>query len=97
MCNIWDTQVKQNKDITPIIPVVFYHGKKLWKYEPMHQYFNIIDNGKGFDFNKVEHQKKSKSMGLVFMKERIKHINGRLFITSEKGHGTKVTINIPIC
>ena len=32
-------------------------------------------------------------MGLFFMKERIDYINGRLFINSEIGRGTRVTIN----
>lgn len=33
---------------------------------------------------------------MTFMKERIKYIHGRLFITSEIGKGTKITLNIPL-
>lgn len=56
---------------------------------------SIEDDGKGFDIEKVS-QRKSKGMGLVFMEERIKYVDGRLFINSEKGSGTKITINTPI-
>ena len=56
---------------------------------------SIEDNGKGFDIEKVN-QRKSEGMGLVFMEERIKYIAGRLFINSEIGEGTKITINAPI-
>ncbi|MCK5815243.1 MAG: histidine kinase, partial [Flavobacteriaceae bacterium] len=56
---------------------------------------SIEDDGKGFDLKETA-QRKSKGMGLVFMEERIKYINGRLFINSEIGSGTKITINTPI-
>lgn len=35
-------------------------------------------------------------MGMTFMKERIKYIDGRLFLSSEEGKGTRVTLNIPL-
>jgi signal transduction histidine kinase len=35
-------------------------------------------------------------MGMTFMKERITYIEGRLFLNSELGKGTRVTLNIPI-
>ncbi|CAL2078182.1 type IV pili methyl-accepting chemotaxis transducer N-terminal domain-containing protein [Tenacibaculum sp. 190524A05c] len=54
----------------------------------------IDDNGKGFDTS--QKKKGVGGMGLTFMKERIKYINGRLFLSSEKGKGTRVTLNIPI-
>ncbi|SNR16277.1 sensor histidine kinase [Tenacibaculum jejuense] len=54
----------------------------------------IDDNGKGFDANKP--MSKDGGMGLTFMKERIKYINGRLFINSEEDKGTRVTLNIPL-
>jgi two-component system, NarL family, sensor histidine kinase DegS len=56
----------------------------------------IDDNGKGFDVDKVQDSEKGLGMGLFFMKERINYVNGRLFIHSEKGEGTRVTINIPV-
>ncbi|WP_299551175.1 ATP-binding protein [Seonamhaeicola sp.] len=57
----------------------------------------IDDNGKGFDPGKVKKVKKGDGgMGMTFMKERIKYIDGRLFLHSEPGKGTRVTLNIPL-
>ncbi|WP_373941753.1 sensor histidine kinase [Polaribacter sejongensis] len=58
---------------------------------------NIDDDGKGFEPSKVKKVKNGDGgMGMTFMKERIKYINGRLFLNSELGKGTRVTLNIPI-
>ncbi|GAA4970667.1 ATP-binding protein [Algibacter aquimarinus] len=57
----------------------------------------IDDNGKGFDPDKIKRVKTGDGgMGMTFMKERIKYIEGRLFLTSEKGKGTRVTLNVPL-
>ncbi len=57
----------------------------------------IDDDGIGFDPDKVKHVKTGNGgMGLTFMHERIKYINGRLFLNSEIGNGTRVTLNIPL-
>ncbi|WP_348799702.1 sensor histidine kinase [Flavobacterium adhaerens] len=57
----------------------------------------IDDNGKGFDINAVEKKRNSESgMGLLFMKERIQYINGRIFFNSIPNEGTRITFNIPI-
>jgi len=57
----------------------------------------IDDNGKGFDIAEAEKKRNSESgMGLLFMKERIQYINGRVFINSIIDEGTRVTFNIPI-
>ena len=57
----------------------------------------IDDNGKGFDIASVEKKRNSESgMGLLFMKERIQYINGRVFFNSILGEGTRITFNIPI-
>lgn len=57
----------------------------------------IDDNGKGFDVTEVEKKRNSESgMGLLFMKERIQYINGRVFINSIPDEGTRITYNIPI-
>lgn len=56
----------------------------------------IDDDGKGFDasiLGKVPKNNSEGGMGLFFMKERISYINGRLFINSALGKGTRVTIN----
>jgi two-component system, NarL family, sensor histidine kinase DegS len=58
---------------------------------------NIDDNGKGFNPEQVEKNKNSESgMGLVFMKERVQYVNGRVFINSITNEGTRITFNIPI-
>jgi len=58
---------------------------------------NIDDDGQGFEPAKVKKVKNGDGgMGMTFMKERIKYINGRLFLNSELGKGTRVTLNIPI-
>lgn len=57
----------------------------------------VDDNGKGFDIHSVDKKRNSESgMGLLFMKERIQYINGRVFIKSIPGEGTRITFNIPI-
>ncbi|MDE3742475.1 ATP-binding protein [Maribacter polysaccharolyticus] len=56
----------------------------------------IDDDGQGFDPSILTQVPKNNSeggMGLFFMKERISYINGRLFINSELGKGTRITIN----
>jgi two-component system sensor histidine kinase DegS len=57
----------------------------------------IDDNGKGFDIASVEKKRNSESgMGLLFMQERIQYINGRVFVNSIVGEGTRITFNIPL-
>jgi signal transduction histidine kinase len=57
----------------------------------------IDDDGKGFDLSQIKKVKNGDGgMGMTFMKERIKYIEGRLFLNSELGKGTRVTLNIPI-
>ena len=76
-------------DSTHII-VTISHSKDLLS-------ITIDDNGKGFSPEKIKSKKEGNGgMGLTFMKERIKYINGRIFINSNPGEGTRVTINIPI-
>ncbi|NJB72819.1 PAS domain S-box-containing protein [Saonia flava] len=56
----------------------------------------VDDDGKGFDdsiLNQLPTNTSEGGMGLFFMKERMGYINGRLFINSEPGKGTRVTIN----
>ncbi|HLO58888.1 MAG TPA: response regulator [Bacteroidales bacterium] len=54
----------------------------------------IIDDGKGFDVNRIF--LKSKGMGLFNIKNRIRHIGGELTINSEENKGTHISINIPL-
>ena len=59
----------------------------------------VEDNGKGFDTNKIPEKPENNAeggMGLFFMRERTNYINGRIFIDSTPGSGTKVTLNYPL-
>jgi signal transduction histidine kinase len=57
----------------------------------------IDDNGKGFDPAKIKNVKNGDGgMGMTFMQERIKYINGRMFLNSDINKGTRVTLNIPL-
>jgi predicted transposase/invertase (TIGR01784 family) len=43
MLKIWETQIKQKQSITPIIPIIFYHGKQKWVKQTFDTYFDEID------------------------------------------------------
>lgn len=57
----------------------------------------IEDDGDGFDIEQAQQTKRGDGgMGMTFMRERMNYINGRLFVNSEVGKGTRITLNIPI-
>jgi len=57
----------------------------------------VDDDGKGFDPKKIKKEKSGDGgMGMTFMRERISYIKGRLFLNSEEGKGTRITVNIPL-
>jgi two-component system sensor histidine kinase DegS len=57
----------------------------------------IEDNGLGFDVKKMKRKSRTlQHLGLVFMKERAKILNGSLKIDSMKNNGTRISINIPL-
>lgn len=42
--NVWEASSKQKKKKPiPIIPIVIYHGKEKWDYQPMRSYFENLD------------------------------------------------------
>ena len=53
----------------------------------------ISDNGKGFEKDQTA---KTKSFGLVGIKERVEMLKGKCHITSEPGVGTTLTVIIPL-
>ena len=57
----------------------------------------IKDNGKGFDaaLGEAATLKQKKRMGLVNIQERVRLMNGRLCISSQKNMGTKIQILFP--
>ncbi|MEA3496553.1 MAG: Rpn family recombination-promoting nuclease/putative transposase [Bacteroidota bacterium] len=44
MLQIWKLQIKQNEELTPVIPIIFYHGKKKWDNKGFENYFGQLDN-----------------------------------------------------
>ncbi len=44
MLNIWQKQIKQKQELTPVIPIIFYHGKQKWNKNTLVDYFNNIDS-----------------------------------------------------
>ncbi len=59
----------------------------------------IHDNGKGFNTKDLPPKPVNNAeggMGLFFMRERMNYINGRIFINSTPGEGTRVTLNYNI-
>ena len=59
----------------------------------------VDDNGQGMDLSILKAKPKGGAeggMGVFFMKERMSYIDGRLFINSSLGQGTRVTLNYPL-
>lgn len=60
----------------------------------------IVDNGIGFDKEKVEEQKRANihegGFGIYGMKQRAELLKGKLTIQSQEGKGTVVSLQIPI-
>ena len=55
--------------------------------------FLIQDNGKGFDPEQLRQQRPG--MGLAAMEERARMVGGVLSVSSQKGAGTKISLDIP--
>ena len=54
----------------------------------------IEDDGKGFDTSAMK--EKSKGLGLFSVRERLRHIGGKLEIESKRGKGTNITLTAPL-
>jgi predicted transposase/invertase (TIGR01784 family) len=44
LLNAWQEDRKQNRKLTPVIPLVIYHGQGRWKYAPFTSYFTATDS-----------------------------------------------------
>jgi signal transduction histidine kinase len=53
----------------------------------------VEDNGIGFEQEKVRGKK---GVGLSTMQSRVGSLNGRVYIDSQPGRGTTVTVEIPL-
>ena len=59
-------------------------------------YASIIDNGKGFDLDKVLHpDSPERGFGIIGMQERISLLGGKIDIESRPGFGTRIHIEVP--
>jgi PAS domain S-box-containing protein len=59
--------------------------------------FQVEDNGRGFDHQKVSNQNAtSRGLGLTAMEERARMLGGSLNIWSREGQGAKITLIVPI-
>jgi PAS domain S-box-containing protein len=59
-------------------------------------FFQIEDNGKGFDLEKIElNYLNEKRIGLASLKERVRMLGGRFKIQSHLNEGTKINFTIP--
>jgi signal transduction histidine kinase len=56
----------------------------------------IRDDGAGFDISQGQRAPRRKGLGLIAMHERVSAIGGTLQIDSRPGHGTELSIRIPL-
>jgi signal transduction histidine kinase len=57
---------------------------------------SIQDDGTGFDVRAVESERGRRGLGLIGMRERLSAIGGTFSIDSAPGHGTKLSIRVPM-
>ncbi len=53
----------------------------------------IQDDGVGMDPKAVKGEGR---LGLISMEERARSVNGKLTITSRPGHGTQISLEVPL-
>src|SRR6185503_19216893 len=56
----------------------------------------IIDNGKGFQPERVLQSKKKNRLGLLGMRERLEMVKGNFAVRSAPGKGTTIIAHIPL-
>jgi len=44
MLKIWEQNIKQGQKLTPVIPILFYHGNEEWNYKSFENYFGKLDS-----------------------------------------------------
>ncbi len=71
-------------------------AKIIFKEYEKNLFISVKDNGSGFDLQKIlERSIFDGNLGLIFMKERIKSLKGKMEISSVIGKGTEIKILIP--
>jgi signal transduction histidine kinase len=63
---------------------------------PEHLSLEVRDDGVGFDLNESGAPLRSAGLGLLGMRERAAMLGGALSITSARGHGTTVRVDLPL-
>ena len=43
LLNLWESQIKQKQPLTPVLPVLVYHGNRRWKQRNVPDYFSPLD------------------------------------------------------
>jgi signal transduction histidine kinase len=56
----------------------------------------ITDDGKSFDVQRLLHSRGNEHLGLLGMRERVEMVGGSFEIASSSGHGTTITVSIPL-
>ncbi len=57
----------------------------------------VEDDGVGFDTSKIgTDMKQAKGFGLFGIRERLRYIGGQIEVESERGHGTRVALDVPL-
>jgi predicted transposase/invertase (TIGR01784 family) len=39
LLNVWEQQIRQKNKLTPILPIIIYHGQSRWQKRPLSAYF----------------------------------------------------------
>jgi len=56
----------------------------------------IMDDGNGFDQDRVKSTKPNEGLGLVSIKERTMALGGRFHLATSPGNGTRITVELPL-
>jgi signal transduction histidine kinase len=56
----------------------------------------VTDDGKGFDLGDIAGHVREGRFGLVGMRQRVEMLGGTWRVTSEPGHGTAITVRLPL-
>ncbi|HEY4452749.1 MAG TPA: ATP-binding protein, partial [Pseudonocardiaceae bacterium] len=57
----------------------------------------VVDNGRGFDTDTPREAQSAHRLGIGSMRERARALGGRLLVSSAKGAGTTVRVEMPTC
>jgi signal transduction histidine kinase len=73
-------------------------AKVSFHQEDAHVYVCVEDSGVGFDLSQLDSMSAEEGggrFGLLSLRERSRHLGGRIEILSKPGHGTRVTVIFP--